>query len=454
MSDLHSLQAEQSVIGACLQDNSAFDAVGDIITHESFFVGQHRVLWRCIEASAVACKPFDDVTIFEAARRYDEELELSYLTAMTQVVPSARSARRYAEVVADYAVRRKMLSIASNAAADLAKSSDGKTIELAVAVCDSIDEAITNAKTHEPISTSAAVVAACDRITAMHEGGADQRAISTGLPAVDGMLPTEGLLPGQLVVLAGRPGMGKTALALNIADGVSANSNVIFFSGEMTEPELTDRRLAAKASIDSRRITSGRLSDDEWGRFSEAVDSIGKTRNLFVDDTPGPTIPHIRIRSKAIARRHGGLGLIVIDHLGLMTGGPSDNRNAEIGYYSRNLKRLAKELGCSILLLSQLNRGVEHRADKRPVLSDLRESGDIEQDADIVIFVHRPEYYQPDRADLDGYAEALFRKQRNGPTGDVMLRFQKAYQRFDTWDGMRPTVHIAQRTEGQRLGDF
>jgi replicative DNA helicase len=271
-----------------------------------------------------------------------------------------------------------------------------------------------------------------DRVTALAEGGNAVPGLASGYLDLDRM--TTGLQPGELIVLAGRPSMGKTALALNIAEhaALRADVAVMVFSMEMAGEQLMPRLIGSLGRIDQQHLRTGQLSDDEWGRMSEAVHRYGRAR-LYIDDAPGLTPSEVRARARRQARLCGGLGLIVVDYLQLMSGtagGSEENRATELGEISRALKGLARELNCPVLALSQLNRGVEQRNDKRPVMSDLRESGAIEQDADTIMFVYRDDYYYKDSKE-PGIAELILAKQRNGPTGTVKLAFLKPYTRFE-----------------------
>ncbi len=278
------------------------------------------------------------------------------------------------------------------------------------------------------------VVQLIDRVNELHENGAeDVTGVRTGFYDLDKM--TAGLQPGDLIVLAARPSMGKTAFALNIGENVAVNEGlpVVVFSMEMGAAQLALRMVGSMGRIDQSNLRTGRLRDDEWGRLSEAVEKLGKV-SMFIDESPGLTPSEVRARARRQARQCGQLGLIIVDYLQLMSGsggGGDENRATEIGEISRGLKSLAKELKCPVIALSQLNRSVETRTDKRPMMSDLRESGAIEQDADVIMFIYRDEYYTKEACKEPGVAEIIIGKQRNGPTGTVKLTFLKPLTKFD-----------------------
>jgi replicative DNA helicase len=351
-------------------------------------------------------------------------------------VPSAVNMRRYAEIVRERAVLRKLVA-ASDEIATTAFNPQGR------AVSEILDDAEAKifrigeegSRSRQGFqSMDALVVQLIDRVNELHENGAEEvTGVRTGFFDMDRM--TAGLQSGDLIVLAARPSMGKTAFALNIAEHVAVVEGlpVVVFSMEMGASQLALRMVGSLGRIDQQHLRTGALRDDEWGRLSEAVEKLGKV-SLFIDESPALTPSELRARARRQARQCGKLGLIVVDYLQLMSGsgGNSDeNRATVIGEISRGLKSLAKELQCPVIALSQLNRSVESRTDKRPMMSDLRESGAIEQDADVIMFIYRDEYYTKDACKEPGIAEIIIGKQRNGPTGTVKLTFLKPLTKFD-----------------------
>ncbi len=434
----HSIEAEQSVLGGLLLDNSAWDRAGDLLTDSDFYRFEHRAIYAAIGALINASKPADVITVFEQLQSLGKAEEcggLVYLNALAQSVPSAANLRRYAEIVRERAVLRKLVS-ASDEIATSAFNPQGR------AVSEILDEAEAKIfKIGEEGSRSrqgfqsmdALVVQLLDRVTELHENGAEEvTGVRTGYFDLDRM--TAGFQPGDLIVLAARPSMGKTALALNIAEHVAVQEGlpVVIFSMEMGAAQLALRLVGSLGRIDQQHLRTGALKDDEWGRLTEAIEKLG-TISMFIDESPALSPSELRARARRQARQCGKLGLIVVDYLQLMSGsgGNEENRATVIGEISRGLKSLAKELQCPVIALSQLNRSVESRTDKRPMMSDLRESGAIEQDADVIMFIYRDEYYTKEACKEPGVAEVIIGKQRNGPTGTVKLTFLKPLTKFD-----------------------
>ncbi|HEY2977229.1 MAG TPA: replicative DNA helicase [Burkholderiaceae bacterium] len=433
----HSIEAEQSVLGGLLLDNGAWDRAGDLLTDGDFYRFDHRTIFAAIGTLISATKPADVITVFEQLQSVGKAEEcggLAYLNALAQSVPSAANLRRYAEIVRERAILRKLVAasdeIATNAfnpqgrsVSQILDEAEGKIFKIG-------EEGSRTKQGFQPIDQL--VVQLIDRVNELAENGAeDVTGVRTGFYDLDRM--TAGLQPGDLLILAARPSMGKTAFALNIAEHVSVAEGlpVVVFSMEMGASQLALRMVGSLGRIDQSGLRTGRLRDDEWGRLTEAVDKLGKA-SLFIDETPALTPAELRARSRRQARQCGKLGLIVVDYLQLMSGSGSgdENRATEIGEISRGLKALAKELQCPVIALSQLNRSVETRTDKRPMMSDLRESGAIEQDADVIMFIYRDEYYNKDSKE-PGIAEIIIGKQRNGPVGTVKLTFLKPLTKFD-----------------------
>ena len=360
-------------------------------------------------------------------------------------MPSAANLRRYAEIVRERAILRKLIA-ASDEIATTAFNPQGRAVSQILDEAESRvlkigEEGARQRQGFQPIDKL--VVDLIDRVTELFENGAEEvTGVRTGFYDLDRQ--TAGLQKGDLLVLAARPSMGKTAFALNIAENVAVHEGlpVLVFSMEMGASQLALRLVGSLGRIDQQHLRTGKLGDEEWGRLAEAVDKL-KQAQVYIDETPALTVGELRARARRMARQFGGtLGLIVVDYLQLMSGSASsdENRATELGEISRGLKGLAKELQCPVLALSQLNRSVESRNDKRPMMSDLRESGAIEQDADIIMFIYRDDYYNKDSSKEPGVSEIIVAKQRNGPVGTIKLTFLKPLTRFEN---MAPTGHDA-----------
>ena len=432
-----SIEAEQSVLGGLLLDNGAWDRAADVVTEADFYRFEHKIIFGAIGALIGASKPADVITVYEhlqMAGKAEDSGGLAYLNALAQSVPSAANMRRYAEIVRERAILRKLISasdeISTNAfnpqgrsVTQILDEAEGKIFKIG-------EEGNRNKQGFQSMDVLA--VQLIDRVTELAENGAeDVTGVRTGFYDMD--RNTAGLQPGDLIILAARPSMGKTAFALNIAENVSVNEGlpVVVFSMEMGASQLALRMVGSQGRIDQQHLRTGRLDNDEWGRLTEAVERLSKS-SVFIDETPALTGPELRARARRQARQCGQLGLIVIDYLQLMSGsgGDNENRATEIGEISRGLKALAKELNCPVIALSQLNRSVETRPDKRPMMSDLRESGAIEQDADIIMFIYRDEYYNKESKE-PGVAEIIIAKQRNGPVGTTKLAFLRQWTKFE-----------------------
>ncbi len=432
------------MLGGLLIDNLAWDKAGDVVTEGDFYRFEHREIFNAIAQLMNASKPADVITVFEQLQsngKAEAVGGLAYLNALAQSVPSAANLRRYAEIVRERSVLRKLISasdeIATNAfnpqgraVAQILDEAEGKIFKIG-------EEGSRNKQGF--ISISQLAVELIDRVTELYENGAEEvTGVRTGFFDMDRM--TAGLQKGDLIILAARPSMGKTAFALNIAENVAVQEGlpVLVFSMEMGASQLALRMVGSIGRIDQSGLRTGRIKDDEWGRLTEAVDKLSKAP-LYIDETPGLNPAELRARARRMARQYGGtLGLIVIDYLQLMSGtskSEGENRATELSEISRGMKALAKELQCPVIALSQLNRSVETRTDKRPMMSDLRESGAIEQDADIIMFIYRDEYYNkpdgPTPTKEPGVAEIIIGKQRNGPVGTVKLAFIKPLTKFD-----------------------
>ncbi len=435
----HSVEAEQSVLGGLLLDNLAWDRAAEQLTDSDFYRYEHRLIFSAIAGLVQHSRPADVITVFEQLQslgKADDCGGLAYLNALAQSVPSAANMRRYAEIVRERAVLRKLIA-ASDEIATAAFNREGRQVSQILDEAEGKILKIGEEGSRQKQGFQGMdklVVALLDRVNELAENGAeDVTGVRTGYYDLDSM--TAGLQKGDLIVLAARPSMGKTAFALNIAEHVCVKEElpVVVFSMEMGASQLALRMVGSLGRINQQHLRTGKLADDEWGRLAEAVEKLGQV-NMFIDETAGLTAAELRARARRMARQFGGtLGLIVVDYLQLMSGsgGSDENRATELGEISRGLKALAKELQCPVIALSQLNRSVEARPDKRPMMSDLRESGAIEQDADIIMFIYRDDYYTKDASKEPGVAEIVIAKQRNGPVGTVKLAFLKPLTKFD-----------------------
>ena len=435
----HSTEAEQSVLGGLLLDNLAWDKCSDLLSDGDFYRHEHRHIYTAVGSLIASSKPADVITVFEALQSLGKAEDcggLAYLNALAQSVPSASNVRRYAEIVRERSVLRKLIS-ASDEIATTAFNPQGQPVSQILDEAESRIFRIGEEGSRGGAGFQAMdklVQALIDRVQELEANGSeDVTGIRTGFYDLDRM--TAGLQKGDLIVLAARPSMGKTAFALNIAEHVAVQEGlpVAVFSMEMGASQLALRVVGSLGRIDQQHLRTGRLRDDEWERLPEAASKLSEAP-MFIDETPGLNPAELRARARRLARQYGGtLGLIVIDYLQLMSGSSNssdENRATVLGEISRGMKGLAKELQCPVIALSQLNRSVETRPDKRPMMSDLRESGAIEQDADVIMFIYRDDYYNKDSKE-PGVAEIVLAKQRNGPVGTVKLTFLKPLTRFD-----------------------
>jgi replicative DNA helicase len=435
----HSIEAESSVLGGLLLDNGAWDRVGDLLTDSDFYRYEHRLIYAAIGGLINATKPADVITIYEQLQglgKAEEVGGLAYLNSLAQYVPSASNIRRYAEIVRERSILRKLVS-ASDEIATAAFNTQGKPVDK---ILDEAEQKIFNigeegSRMKQGFQAmDSLVVQLLDRVQEMADNPNDITGVPTGFYDLDRL--TSGFQAGDMIVLAARPSMGKTALAINIAEHVALHEGlpVAVFSMEMGASQLAVRIVGSIGRIDQMHLRTGKLTDDEWPRLTEAIEKL-RNVSLHIDETPGLTVSELRANARRLARQCGGkLGLIVVDYLQLMSVSSSmseENRATAVGEISRGLKMLAKELGCPVMALSQLSRGVESRTDKRPMMSDLRESGAIEQDADVIMFIYRDDYYNKDSKE-PGVAEIIISKQRNGPTGTVKLAFIKPLTKFES----------------------
>ena len=437
----HSIEAEQSVIGGLLRDNAAWDRIADFMHAEDFYRYDHRIIFEQLVKLINSGKPADVITVFEALTnlgKADEVGGLQYLNAMAQNTPSAANIRRYAEIVRDRGILRKLITVADEISGN-AFNPQGKEVKQMLDEAESKIFAIAEAGSRgssgwtavQPLLTQ--VVERIDELYS-RDSGSEITGVPTGFIDLDRM--TSGLQPGDLVIVAGRPSMGKTAFSVNIGENVAIEAGlpVAVFSMEMGGAQLAMRMLGSVGQLDQHRLRTGKLNDEDWPRLTHAIQKMNEAQ-LYIDETPALNPIEMRARARRLARQCGKLGLIIVDYLQLMTGSqPGDNRAAEISEISRSLKGLAKELHCPVIALSQLNRSLEQRPNKRPVMSDLRESGAIEQDADVIIFLYRDEVYNPDSPDK-GTAEIIIGKQRNGPIGAIRLTWMGMYTKFGNYTG-------------------
>ena len=439
----HSVEAEQSVIGGLLLENEALDKVADILTAQDFYRHDHKAIFQHIAKLIEHNKPADIVTVAESLEN-NAELSgvggIAYLGALAQSTPTAANIRRYAEIVRERAVMRQLVVVGSGIA-ESAYAPNGRDaqqlLDEAEAKIFQIAEG-GNRSSEGFVDIKVLLPKVADRIDYLYSR--DNPSAVTGIPTgfndLDSM--TSGLQGGDLIIVAGRPSMGKTAFSLNIAENVALDTKlpVAVFSMEMGSTQLAMRMIGSVGRLDQHRMRNGNLEDEDWERLTTALGRLNEAP-IFIDEGSALSSFDVRARARRLHRQCGKLGLIVIDYLQLMSapaGRQGENRATEISEISRSLKALAKELDCPVVALSQLNRSVESRPDKRPLMSDLRESGAIEQDADVILFIYRDEVYNPDSLDK-GMAEIIIGKQRNGPIGRVRLTFLGQHTRFENFAG-------------------
>ncbi len=433
----HSIEAEQSLLGGLMLDNSTWDQVGEIVVEGDFYRKDHRLIFRAIRHLSEDNTPFDVVTLSEWLdnnNEMDNAGGLSYLGMLANNTPSAANIKAYAKIVSERSVLRSLIGIGTKIS-DSGFNTEGRNsselLDDAERMVFEIAERGANQKGNFEVIKDV-LVKVVDRIDQLFNQEGSITGLPTGYNDLDEM--TSGLQDGDLIIVAGRPSMGKTTFAMNIAEhaAMTCDKPVAVFSMEMPADSLAMRMISSLGRIDQNKVRSGKLGDDDWPRLTSAIGLL-QEKPLFIDDTGGLSPNELRARCRRLTREHGRLGLVVIDYLQLMqVPGFKENRTAEISEISRSLKGLAKELNVPVVALSQLNRSLEQRPDKRPVMSDLRESGAIEQDADVIIFIYRDEVYNEDSPDK-GTAEILIRKQRNGPIGSIRLTFLGKYTRFENF---------------------
>ncbi len=438
----HSIEAEQSVLGGLMLDNAAWELVADQVGEEDFYRQDHRLIFQAIGTLCARNEPVDVVTVSEWLEHHgqlDDAGGFAYLAEIASSTPSAANIKTYAQIVRERSVLRQLIHVATDISDSVFHTEGRETAEIIdraeQLVFRIAEQGRRGQQAFRPMRELLTVVT--DRIDKLYHTTDAFTGIPTGFNDLDEM--TSGLQDTDVIIVAGRPSMGKTSFAMNIAEHAAIKSRVpvAIFSMEMQAEQLVMRMLSSLGRIDQHRVRTGKLADDDWPRLTSAMSLLSEAP-LFIDDTPALTPTELRARARRInrdiERQHGrGLGMIVIDYLQLMqVPGYKENRTNEISEISRSLKALAKELEVPVIVLSQLNRSLEQRPNKRPVMSDLRESGAIEQDADVIAFIYRDEVYNQDSPDK-GIAEIIIGKQRNGPIGTTRLTFLGQFTRFENY---------------------
>ncbi len=437
----HSIEAEQSVIGGLLLDNERWDTVAERVSEVDFYTRPHRLIFESAKLLLNSSLPLDLITLSEHLEKKNQLEEVggfAYLAELAKNTPSAANIIAYANIVRERAMVRNLISVA-NEIADSGYEPEGRSSNELIDIAETKIFAISESRTSEqegPQKVEVVLNKTLERIEQLLK--TPQNGV-TGLDTgfVDLNKKTAGLQGSDLVIVAARPSMGKTTFAMNLCENVATSQDkpVLIFSLEMPAEQIMMRMLASLSRVDQTKIRTGQLDDEDWARISSTMGMLMEKKNMYIDDSSGLTPTEVRSRARRIARETGGLSMIMVDYLQLMrVPGLQDNRTLEIAEISRSLKALAKELDVPVVALSQLNRSLEQRADKRPVNSDLRESGAIEQDADLIMFIYRDEVYNA-QSDLKGIAEIIIGKQRNGPIGSVRLIFQGHFSRFDNYAG-------------------
>lgn len=432
----HSLEAEQSVLGALMLDPRAWDRVSDRLKADDFYRPEHQHIYAALVRLAEKNQPFDVLMVTQALRDMNTLSEAggeAYLFEIANSTPSAANIDAYVSLVLERSVLRQLI----NAGSDIVSKVYGRGDIAAQELLDEAERLVfniadKNARGVGPQAIAELLPRTTEKIDLLYQSQGRLTGLSTGFSDFDRM--TSGLQPGDLVIIAGRPSMGKTVFGMNIAEhaAIKEDKPTLVFSLEMPAEALMMRMMSSLGSIDQHKLRSGQLKDDDWPRITSAVSMLSEAR-MYIDDTPALSPQEVRARARRLARKYGGLKLIVLDYLQLMQiPGGRENRTTEISEISRALKTIAKELNVPFIALSQLNRSLEQRHDRRPVMSDLRESGAIEQDADIIAFIYRDEVYNEDSPDK-GTAEIIIRKHRNGPIGDFRLTFRGQYLRFENF---------------------
>jgi replicative DNA helicase len=437
----HSLEAEQSVLGGLMLDNEAADRIGDAVRADDFYSDAHRIVYRHITQLIADGKPADVVTVSEAlssTKKLDYVGGLAYLGALAQNVPTAANIRHYANIVRERSILRQLAAtateIAESAFNPLGRNAMAVLDEAGAKVLHIAEQGSRGGQNFQKVGEL--LVNVVERIETLYnrDDPSDVTGVPTGFTDLDRM--TAGLQEGDLIIIAGRPSMGKTSLALNIGEHVALDTKkaVAVFSMEMGATQLALRMIGSVGRLDQHKLRTGRLAPDDWDKLSSALGRLNEAP-ILIDETPALNAIEVRSRARRVAKQYGNLGLVIVDYLQLMqASSQGENRATELSEISRSMKALAKELRVPVVALSQLNRSLEQRTDKRPVMSDLRESGALEQDADVILFIYRDEVYNPESKDK-GTAEIIISKQRNGPTGTVRVTFLGEYTRFENHAG-------------------
>ena len=436
----HSIEAEQSVIGSMLISPDSWDKVAEIVIESDFYNRSHQVIYQSILKLLANNQPVDVITTSEHLELHDKLDEaggFAYLAELAKNTPSAANVVSYAKIIKERAIIRELIGVAHDIA-EVGYNPEGHDSADVLDMAESKVFEIAEKRTGEnegPRNVESVLGKTIDRLEQLVKNNKAVTGVSTGFVDLD--KKTSGMQPSDLIIVAARPSMGKTTFAMNLAENAMMleEKPVLVFSLEMPSEQLMMRMLASLSRVDQTKIRTAQLDDDDWARISNTMAMLKDKDNLFIDDSSGLTPMDVRSRARKLARDKGGISMIMIDYLQLMrVPSLSDNRTLEIAEISRSLKALAKELEVPVIALSQLNRSLEQRADKRPVNSDLRESGSIEQDADLIMFIYRDEVYN-ENSDRKGVSEIIIGKQRNGPIGTSLLAFQGQFSRFDNYDG-------------------
>jgi replicative DNA helicase len=434
----HSIEGEQSILGSMLQDPECWDKVSELVVVDDFYNGSHRIIFKAIVSLLAKNQPIDLITVEEVLESHGD-LEnaggFAYLGEIAKNVPSSANVTAYCRIVKERSMLRKIIS-ASHETTDMAYNAEGRTsqeiLDLSEGKLFKLLESNIS-KGSGPMSTDRALTNTIDRLEILVAANSEVTGVSTGYTDLD--KKTSGLQPSDLIIVAARPSMGKTTFAMNLCETAALHEDkpVLVFSLEMPTEQIMMRMLASVGRVDQTKIRTAQLDDEDWAKMSNAMAILKGKDNLYIDDTSGLTPIDVKTRAKKLYKEHGGLSMIMIDYLQLMhVPGMENNRTLEISEITRSLKSLAKELNVPVVALSQLNRSLEQRADKRPINSDLRESGSIEQDADLIMFIYRDEVYNDQSVD-QGIAEIIIGKQRNGPIGKTRLVFNGQFSRFDNY---------------------
>jgi replicative DNA helicase len=426
------LEAEESVLGAMLLSPGAIGAVSEVLDAGDYYRESHAKIYRAALALYAKGEPVDAITLVDELEERGELEEVGgrvRIHELAALVPATSNAGHYARIVREMATLRGLIRVGSEIQR-LGFERPGETPSLVDRAEQAVFELSQARVTTEFTHIESLLKESFERITQLYEAGVDITGVPSGYRDLDRL--TSGFQPGNLVIIAARPSMGKSALGLCMAANlaVRAETPCALFTLEMSKQEVTQRLMCSEAKVDSQRLRTGKLAPEDWSRLTAACDKLAKAP-LYVDDTGSISMMEIRSKARRLKTKEPNLGLVIVDYLQLMTSGSTvENRVQEVSQISRSLKVLARDLDVPILAMSQLSRAVEQRHDKRPILSDLRESGSIEQDADVVMFVYRDEYYNPEETDQQGLAEIIVAKHRNGPTGAEKLSFLKRYAKF------------------------